>query len=381
MRGNWIAYGRVRQGTALTAFGLAAIGCRPDALVAPQPGALASNANAAQMTGVVRTDIIPATSSTMAGTVWGRAWAINEAGVVAGHRFVIPGPTTPPSSNVFLWKDGAFTLYPDNIIPIAINRRLEMAGNSIALLLPYDQFTSAPAGNRALYWKDGVVTDLGTLGGTASLATDINEKGQIVGVSRTQTGAHHAFIWEEGVMTDLGTLGGATSIAYSINSHGEAVGVSLTASGESHGFLWKKGSMTDLGVLERDYSGAYAINDRGEIAGRALATVPGCGSIPVVVPVVWRDGVPTRIALEAPINCFSTIHVHDISNSGHVVGTFNTTATRPWVWRDGVQVVLSGGGGDAAAFRINDSGETVGFGMQSVGFGAVALWSVGRHGP
>ena len=50
--------------------------------------------------------------------------------------------------------------------------------------------------------------NLGTLGGNYSHAQDINEKGQIVGISETLTGDRHAFLWQNGSMIDLGTLGG-----------------------------------------------------------------------------------------------------------------------------------------------------------------------------
>jgi probable HAF family extracellular repeat protein len=113
------------------------------------------------------------------------------------------------------------------------------------------------------------MTDLGTLGGPSSHVTSINESGQVIGVSETAAGNHHAFFWDKGVLTDLGTLGGSASLAYDINNSGQVVGWSDTASTAQHAFLWQAGTMTDLGTLGGSSSEANAINDSGQVGGGA----------------------------------------------------------------------------------------------------------------
>ncbi len=87
---------------------------------------------------------------------------------------------------------------------------------------------------------------LGTLpGGGTSIASGINDRGQVVGNSETVAGEdiRHAFLWEDGEMTDLGTLpGGTESIATAINDRGQIVGYSETApeDGYYHAVLWSK---------------------------------------------------------------------------------------------------------------------------------------------
>jgi probable HAF family extracellular repeat protein len=55
-----------------------------------------------------------------------------------------------------------------------------------------------------LYRHGDTLTDLGTLGGSWSRATAINDKGQVVGEAAT-TGdlASHAFLYSKGTMIDL----------------------------------------------------------------------------------------------------------------------------------------------------------------------------------
>jgi probable HAF family extracellular repeat protein len=124
---------------------------------------------------------------------------------------------------------------------------------------------SIPAGLHAEYLF--TVTDLGTLGGTTSLATGINAWGQVVGTSTTSYGVSRAFVYWHGVMIDLGTLGGDYSSATAINNVGQVIGVATTSTGDQHAFLFQGSTMTDLGTLGGNTSQANAINDHGQIVG------------------------------------------------------------------------------------------------------------------
>ena len=83
-----------------------------------------------------------------------------------------------------------------------------------------------------------MITDLGTLVDLHA-ATGINSSRQIVGSSEINNDPApptHAFLYSGGVMTDLGTLGGSFSQAWGINVSGQVVGDSEIG-GQVHGFL------------------------------------------------------------------------------------------------------------------------------------------------
>jgi probable HAF family extracellular repeat protein len=124
------------------------------------------------------------------------------------------------------------------------------------------------------------MTDLGTLGGTRSSATGINDAGRVVGYSNTASGEGHAFITGlNGMgMTDLGTLGGLSSYAIGINDAGQVAGGSETASGFSHAFITGSNGvgMTDLNSLVSlpgvTFTEATAINNHGQVV--AIGVIP-----------------------------------------------------------------------------------------------------------
>ena len=86
-------------------------------------------------------------------------------------------------------------------------------------------------------FENGTVQNLGTLGGVTTKpagdvsgqAQGINNNGVVVGYALTADGYSHAFSFSNGVMSDLGTLGGNRSDAWSINDGGTIVGQSETA--------------------------------------------------------------------------------------------------------------------------------------------------------
>jgi probable HAF family extracellular repeat protein len=149
----------------------------------------------------------------------------------------------------------------------AINNRGQVVGES-----------SVDEGGHPFLWQHGVMIDLGSLNGgfSGSQGTGtINDRGQVVGFSEDLDGNVTAFLWQDGKLIDLGeTLGGVASSATGINNRGQIVGVVDTET-EGHAFLLHRGIVTNLGTLGGTISIAKAINNRGQVVG--LSTIPGDG--------------------------------------------------------------------------------------------------------
>jgi len=168
------------------------------------------------------------------------------------------------------YASGKTVLIGDAAYPsaaIAINEQ-----NSVTGFADFDN-SSQP---RAFFWSDvNGMTNLGTLGGSTSkgLAIDDSENARIVGYSYTTDQHKHAFIWQNGVMQDIGTLGGNASVARSINNAGEVVGYSIASNNQPHAFIWLNNQIFDLNnLVESDWviADAYHITQQGHILALAV---------------------------------------------------------------------------------------------------------------
>jgi len=137
--------------------------------------------------------------------------------------------------------------------------------NSFRAILTVCAWSWAAGGAAAPeYWP----IDLGSLGGTQTVATGLNDLGQVVGWSQDAAGRTQAFVWAYGTMTGLGFLpGGTASVANAINRRGDVTGYAAVSATNVHAFLFSSNSLADLGTLGGPNSWGRAINDQIEIGG------------------------------------------------------------------------------------------------------------------
>jgi probable HAF family extracellular repeat protein len=212
-------------------------------------------------------------------------WAINERGVAVGTA----------NGEQMTWKDGAWSPVGVEGGAADINKFGDVAGS---------RFNGNSTRGYAVI--NGVMHQIPSLGPASEISLGssgnaINDKGVVVGGAQVTWGVTHAYSWQNGVMTDLGTLGGNVGVAADINSRGVIVGQSSDATG-LRAFIYD-GVMRPLCNLPVG-SDAQAINDRGAVVGNVGSftaylcddgVVTILNEIPEVQAAGWRQIFPFDI--------------------------------------------------------------------------------------
>lgn len=314
------------------------------------------------------------------------SWS-NDQGTVVGwsENGVIDPLTGNPEVVAVLWKDGRVfdlgTFGGNAGYAQAINNWGHVVGEALNSIP--DDFATALAGPnfpvatqfRAFLWQDGVMQDLGTLGGNDAVAVFVNNLGQVAGVSYKNTTPNvttgiptiDPFFWQNGKMVDIGTLGGTIGYPIWMNSVGQVTGYSdLAGDGTEHPFLWSKAEgIKDLGTLGGTFGHSDSLNDAGQVVG--TATTSGDQTARAFL---WRLGVMTDLGT---IDADPDSEAFSINSEGQIVGTtgiFGVVDNHGFLWENGgplvdlAALVLPGSGVTVfSAVFINDRGEIAGSGM------------------
>jgi probable HAF family extracellular repeat protein len=244
----------------------------------------------------------------------------------------------------------------------------------------------------AFQWSDGELEDLGSLPGelTNSEGTGINNDGWVVGNSEngqvdplTGTREIRAVVWQQGQIQNLGTFGGNHSFVSEINNRGQVIGLALNTipdpvsflgfflygsanSTQTRAFLWQDGHKRDLGTLGGPDAVPNRINDRGEVTGGAtIDSVPNpTTGVPTYHPFLWRKGQMIDLG-----NCGGTLAGGTaINNRSQIVGSCNLPGDEfsdPFFWEDGKFIDLytsSIAGNPITVNALNDRGQAIGGG-------------------
>jgi probable HAF family extracellular repeat protein len=226
--------------------------------------------------------------------------ALNNLGEVVGSSQTKSGP-----EEAFLFRDGKMTGI-GAFVPTAINDQGVIVGSR--------EDPAAGQFTEAIIDQHGKIT---VLAGPGSIAVGINNSDEVVGDNEPEERPSRAWVWRNGTLTDLGTLGGPGALAYAINDAGQIVGESTDAAGAGHDFIYQDGKMTELGP----FITPFGLNNNGLIVGDG-------GSGPCGEAVIVVNGVCQNLqSMLAPGSGISLRTASRINDKGQIIASAANTAS------------------------------------------------------
>lgn len=205
-----------------------------------------------------------------------------------------------------------------------------------------------------------------TAGGYSD-ARSINDVGAIVGGSTDLVANPNIYAirptqWQaDGNSTVSGTVGGRNGTAWAINEQGVTAGNSQSAQGNQHATVWYGNKTYDLGTLGGATSFARGINESGTVVGYA-DTASGAPHAAVWTQTPWTGQVAIT-DLGTPAGGSRSL-ANSVNDLGQIVGSSSNIGDKgftAFVWQNGQATLLSGlGGAISGAIDINNHGVIVG---------------------
>jgi probable HAF family extracellular repeat protein len=281
------------------------------------------------------------------------AFWVNNSGMAAGFSEIgVIDPLIPNflELRAVVWQNGKAveigTFGGNDSMAQAVNSRGQVVGFALNSTPDAIEPLPWPTEMRAFLWDNGVMQNLGTLGGPDSWAFFVNDSGQVAGISYPDSssisgcdtpGKNHGFLWENGHMKDVGTLGGSCSWPEGLSNQGRIVGWSNMAGDTTqHPFLWDGTTLLDLGTLGGSSAYATWINDNGEVTGVSFTE-----NDETFLAFAWKNSVITPLP-RLPGDCASDAKRNN--SKGQIIGisyACDFSSSRGVLWENGTVTDLN----------------------------------------
>jgi len=200
-------------------------------------------------------------------------------------------------------------------------------------------------------------TNIDLPGMPSTIASNLNNSGQIVGSYLDSFGTRHAYVTDkQGGFTTIDFPGAVSTAGLGINDQGDLVGSYTDSAGIIHGFLSTHGDLRTLDPPGSVFTLASAINDRGQVVGENDL---GDGNLH---GFLFEDGHFTTIDQGDGSDGFIFTEAIGINNRGEIVGDFfDPNLFRGFMGRNNIfQAFEVPSQGDTFLGAINDRGDYVG---------------------
>ena len=346
---------------------------------------------------------------TLPGEFASEASALNDRGQVIGVC------SSGGEGKAFLWEKGIMRPLPvlPGFSPLSLwPRAINNSGQIVGIAFGPNMDT-----RRAFLIDKGIIRDLGTPPGEYSEASDINDRGQVIGKSYTlvlknkvehYVDLSYTFLWsKEGGFRKLNARANGFGDGLSaINNSGQIVGASMTLGIEEektkraslpsdkqpiHGnilpcaaFFWEKGQARSISPPQSWSSGGIDLNEHGDVLG-SMSLYPEADEILTSSTeeltkiqnamrhshhtFIWRNGHTQDLG---EMGTESEVTATAFNNADDIVGyvrLMNNTGFRAFLWRNGIRYMLTDlvspadGWILSEAQGINNHGQIIGVGL------------------